>query len=109
MFRRPRAELVSTAATDGAEEVDMPDGRTITEIETWFSSRMTEIAGRERDVWEEYLHTTQGLVPDVYAQAEPLAWRRLRRSMAALAHDRRRDAFERDRAVAELHGLRLAS
>ena len=87
----------------------MPDARTITDVETWFSSRKEEIAGRERDGWEEYLRTTQGLNPDVYAQAEPLAWRRLRRGMAALAHDRRRDEFERDRAVAEIRGLRLAS
>jgi len=45
----------------------------------------------------------------VYQQAEPLAWRRLRRQIAQLAHDRRRDEFERDRALAEINGLRLAS
>ncbi len=87
----------------------MSQNRTAHEIETWFASRMTEFAQRERDAWEEYLRTIRGIEYEVYQQAEPLAWRRLRRQIAQLAHDRRRDEFERDRAVAEINGVRLAS
>ena len=87
----------------------MTQYRTADDVEAWFSSRVVEIAARERDAWEEYLNTIRGIDTDVYQQAEPLAWRRLRRQIAQLAHDRRRDEFERDRAVAELNGLRLAS
>jgi predicted component of type VI protein secretion system len=87
----------------------MSQYRTTHEIETWFAGRMAEFAERERDVWEEYLRTIRGLDYAVYQQAEPLAWRRLRRQIAQLAHDRRRDEFERDRAVAEINGVRLAS
>ena len=87
----------------------MPGPRTISDIETWFASRVAEIASRERDGWVEYLRTIRDLDPDVYQQSEPLAWRRLRRTMAQLAHDRRRDEFERDRAVAEIRGIKLAS
>ena len=41
---------------------------------------------------------------------QPLAWRRLRRNLAELALDRRRDAFARDRALADAgaDGFRLA-
>jgi predicted component of type VI protein secretion system len=87
----------------------MTEYRTANDVEAWFASRVLEFAGRERDAWEEYLLTIRGIELDVYQQAEPLAWRRLRRQIAQLAHDRRRDEFERDRAVAELNGLRLAS
>jgi predicted component of type VI protein secretion system len=87
----------------------MTDYRTADDVEAWFTGRMQEFAARERDAWEEYLRTIRGIDTDVYQQAEPLAWRRLRRQIAQLAHDRRRDEFERDRAVAELNGLRLAS
>jgi hypothetical protein len=87
----------------------MTEYHTADEVENWFAARVQELAARERDVWEEYLRTIRGIDTDVYQQAEPLAWRRLRRQIAQLAHDRRRDEFERDRAVAELTGLRLAS
>ena len=87
----------------------MTQYRTADDVEARFASRVVEIAARERDAWEEYLNTIRGIDTDVYQQAEPLAWRRLRRQIAQLAHDRRRDEFERDRAVAELNGLRLAS
>ena len=86
----------------------MTQYRTADDVEAWFAGRAVEIAARERDAWEEYLNTIRGIQIDVYQQAEPLAWRRLRRQIAQLAHDRRRDEFERDRAVAELNGLRLA-
>jgi hypothetical protein len=87
----------------------MTEYRTVNDVEAWFAGRVEEFAARERDVWEEYLRTIRGIDTDVYQQAEPLAWRRLRRQIAQLSHDRRRDEFERDRAVAELNGLRLAS
>jgi predicted component of type VI protein secretion system len=87
----------------------MTEYRTADDVDAWFAGRMQECAARERDAWEEYLCTIRGIDTDVYQQAEPLAWRRLRRQIAQLAHDRRRDEFERDRAVAELNGLRLAS
>ena len=87
----------------------MPEPRTLTDVESWFTTRMQEIALRERGAWEEYLRTIRGLGTDIYDQTEALAWRRLRRTMAQLAHDRRRDEFERDRAVAEIRGVRLAS
>lgn len=87
----------------------MAHNRTAHEIEAWFAGRMAESAQRERDAWEEYLRTIRGTEHDVYQQAEPLAWRRLRRQIAQLAHDRRRDEFERDRGLAEINGVRLAS
>jgi hypothetical protein len=87
----------------------MTEYRTANDVEAWFTGRIEEIAARERDAWEEYLTTIRGIDTDVYQQAEPLAWRRLRRQIAQLSHDRRRDEFERDRAVAEFNGLRLAS
>jgi hypothetical protein len=83
--------------------------RTITEVESWFAERLVELEAREREAWEEYLHTVRASEGTVYEQAEALAWRRLRRTMASLAHDRRRLEFERDRAVAEIRGLRLAN
>jgi hypothetical protein len=87
----------------------MPDRRTISDVDEWYALRMAEVAMRERGCWEEYLGTIRGADAAAYEQTEQLAWRRLRRATAQLAHDRRRDAFERDRAVAELRGLRLAS
>lgn len=86
----------------------MPDRRTISDVDEWCAVRMADVAARERTCWEEYLVTIRGANTAAYEQAEQLAWRRLRRSTAQLAHDRRRDAFERDRAVAEIRGLRLA-
>jgi hypothetical protein len=87
----------------------MTEHRTANDVEAWFTGRVEEFATRERDAWEEYLCTIRGIDTDAYQQAEPLAWRRLRRQIAQVSHDRRRDEFERDRAVAELNGLRLAS
>lgn len=85
----------------------MTSGR---DIERWFAERCERHDARERDAWDEYLRTTRMAPADVYDAAEPLAWRRLRRQLAELHHDRRRDAFERDRAVAETTSTRrLAS
>jgi hypothetical protein len=82
---------------------------TIPDIESWFAERLAELQQREQEAWQEYLDTLRPCDTDLYEQTEPLAWRRLRRTLANLAHDRRRDEFERDRALAEAHGLRLAS
>jgi hypothetical protein len=83
---------------------------TIPEIESWFAARLAELHQREQVAWQEYLDTLRPCGDaNLYEQTEPLAWRRLRRTLASLAHDRRRDEFERDRALAEAHGLRLAS
>jgi hypothetical protein len=81
---------------------------TIPDIETWFAERLGELQHREQEAWREYLDTLRPCDRNLYEQTEPLAWRRLRRTLAGLAHDRRRDEFERDRALAEARGLRLA-
>jgi hypothetical protein len=86
----------------------MAQHRTPDDIETWYCERVERVVVREREAWDEYLETTRRCPEHVYSQAEPLAWRRLRRRLAELAHDRRRDAFERDRALAEAAGYRLA-
>ncbi len=88
----------------------MTSGRTSTrEIERWHAERSARHDAREREAWDEYLRTTRMSPEHAYEQSEPLAWRRLRRILAELHHDRRRDAFERDRAVAEPSLRRLAS
>jgi hypothetical protein len=81
---------------------------TIPDIESWFAERLGELKQRELEAWREYLDALRPCDANLYEQTEPLAWRRLRRTLAGLAHDRRRDEFERDRALAEAHGLRLA-
>jgi hypothetical protein len=86
----------------------MAQHKTTHEIETWFRERLERLERLERETWSEYLETCRRCPEHAYAQAEPLAWRRLRRRLAELAHDRRRDAFERDRALAEAAGYRLA-
>ena len=86
----------------------MAQRHTTDEIESWYRERVERHVTREREAWDEYLDTCRRCPQHVYAQAEPLAWRRLRRRLAELAHDRRRDAFERDRALAEAAGYRLA-
>jgi hypothetical protein len=83
--------------------------RTPSDIEAWCENRRQEHACRERAAWDEYLMSTRGCAAAAYDQAEVLAWRRLRRQLAQLSYDRRRSEFERDRALAELYGLRLAS
>lgn len=83
--------------------------RTISDIGPWFEARVQLQAEREAAAWAEYLRTVRAASSEIYEQSEPLAWRRLRRALAELSHDRRRLEFERDRALAELSGLRLAS
>jgi hypothetical protein len=63
---------------------------------------------RECTAWKEYLAMTRAGA-DAYEQTEPFAWRRLRRSLAELAGERRRADFELDRALAESHGTRRAA
>jgi hypothetical protein len=75
----------------------------------WYAARRTAHAVRERVAWDEYLRMSKGCAGnlDLYVHAEPLAWRRLRRGLAEIAHLRRRDGFERDRALAEQAPLGL--
>jgi hypothetical protein len=89
---------------------DVSHMRTTDEIEAWFHERVERHEARQQEAWVEYLETTRRCPEHVYLQAEPLAWRRLRRRLAELAHDRRRDAFARDRALADAgaDGFRLA-
>jgi hypothetical protein len=86
----------------------MAQHRCVNDIEAWFRDRVARLECREREAWSEYLETCRRCPEHAYQQAEPLAWRRLRRCLAELAHDRRRDTFERDRAMAEAAGYRLA-
>ena len=80
------------------------------DAEAWYAERRDAHALRERDAWKEYLRMTQACAGDLalYTRSEPLAWRRLRRALAEVAHLRRRDAFVRDRALAEQQPLPLA-
>jgi hypothetical protein len=77
----------------------------------WYAERCTTHARRERAVWDEYLRMTKSCAGDLelYTRSEPLAWRRLRRGLAEVAHLRRRDAFERDRALADQRPRAVAS
>ena len=84
--------------------------QTVDEIEAWFRERVERHEARQQEAWLEYLETTRRCPEHVYLQAEPLAWRRLRRNLAELAHDRRRDPIARHRpqAHAGAEGSRLA-
>jgi hypothetical protein len=82
----------------------------VSAIEHRFRDQERELAARTQLAWTEYLRTTRSCAATIYAEAEPIAWRRLRRSLAALCHDRRRSEFERDRALADaVHDYLLAS
>jgi hypothetical protein len=59
--------------------------------------------------WNEYLAMTRAGTPQAYAETEAFAWRRLRRSLAELAGERRRVDFEIDRQLAESRGIRRAA
>jgi hypothetical protein len=52
---------------------------------------------------------TRASDPRAYVQTETFAWRRLRRSLAELAGERRRVDFEVDRQIAESRGTRRAA
>jgi hypothetical protein len=82
---------------------------TSSELHRTQSERLARLDERTSDAWGEYLAMTRGSAPDVYAQTESFAWRRLRRDMAAIAHERRRIEFEFDRALVELLGTRRAA
>ena len=72
--------------------------------------RRRELDGRERAAWDEYLGVSKGCAGDLerYHRAEPLAWRRLRRALTDVAHERRRDAREQDRLRAAARAMALA-
>ena len=70
---------------------------------------LARIDERTGTAWREYLTMTRAALAASYTETETFAWRRLRRSLAALAADRRRADFERDRELAELHGTRRAA
>lgn len=70
--------------------------------------RVARLDDRVCTAWKEYLAMTRAGA-DAYEQTEPFAWRRLRRSLAELAGERRRADFELDRALAESHGTRRAA
>ena len=79
------------------------------ELRERYSERQANLAERECQAWREYLATTRSDDPVRYEQAEPFAWRRLKRMLAELAGDRRRVEFEFDRALVEARGISKAS
>ena len=72
-------------------------------------AQLARIDERTRTAWSEYLAMTRASAPQAYADTEAFAWRRLRRSLAELAGDRRRVEFELDRQHAESRGIRRAA
>ena len=79
------------------------------EIRRRHAERLERLARRESEAWREYVDCLRGVDPLGYEMAEPMAWRRLRRRLAELAFDRRREEFELDRALVADSGLRKAS
>ena len=79
------------------------------ELHRIHSERIARLDERTCAAWGEYLAMTRASTPDVYAQTESFAWRRLRRDMATIAQERRRIEFEFDRALIELSGTRRAA
>ena len=82
---------------------------TRSELHRIHAERVARLDERTRSAWGEYLAMTRASTPDVYAETESFAWRRLRRDMAAIAQERRRIEFEFDRALVELSGTRRAA
>jgi len=82
---------------------------TRSELHRTHSERTARLDERMSAAWGEYLAMTRASPPDVYAQTESFAWRRLRRDLAAVAQERRRVEFELDRALVELSGIRRAA
>jgi hypothetical protein len=72
-------------------------------------AQLARVDERIATAWNEYLVMTRAGAPAAYAQTEAFAWRRLRRSLADLAGERRRLEFELDREIAESRGLRRAA
>jgi hypothetical protein len=73
------------------------------------TAQLARIEARVGTAWGEYLAMTRASDPRAYVQTETFAWRRLRRSLAELAGDRRRVDFEVDRRIAESRGTRRAA
>ncbi len=71
--------------------------------------QLARIDERTATAWSEYLAMTRASSPLAYAETEAFAWRRLRRSLAELAGERRRVEFELDREIAESRGTRRAA
>jgi hypothetical protein len=72
-------------------------------------AQLARVDERIGTAWNEYLAMTRAGAPAAYTQTEAFAWRRLRRSLAELAAERRRLEFELDREIAESRGLRRAA
>jgi hypothetical protein len=79
------------------------------ELQQRYAERLARLSERETQAWCEYLASTRAGDSVVYEQAEPFAWRRLKRMLAELAADRRRAEFEFDRGTAEARGISRAS
>ena len=79
------------------------------ELRRQHAERAARLAARENQAWSEYLAMTRGGDELGYETAEPFAWRRLRRGLAEIAHDRRRIEFELDRSLADARGISRAS
>jgi len=79
------------------------------ELRQRYTERLAALAERECQAWREYLASTRSDDPLHYEQAEPFAWRRLKRMLAELAGDRRKVQFEHDRALVEARGATQAS
>ena len=82
---------------------------TRSELDRIHSERLARLHERTGAAWGEYLAMTRASTPDVYAQTESFAWRRLRRDIATITQERRRIEFEFDRALVELSGTRRAA
>jgi hypothetical protein len=72
-------------------------------------AQLARIDERIRTAWSEYLAMTRASAPQAYAETETFAWRRLRRTLAELAGERRRVDFERDRQSAESRAISRAA
>ncbi|HEY1478510.1 MAG TPA: hypothetical protein VGF46_00685 [Gaiellales bacterium] len=82
---------------------------TRTELHRDHLERSNRLAERTSTAWAEYLAMTRASAPEVYAETESFAWRRLRRDLAAIAQERRRVEFELDRGLIDLLGTRRAA
>jgi hypothetical protein len=83
--------------------------RTASEPHDRHRERVAHLDERTCTAWKEYLAMTRAGAEGAYEQTESFAWRRLRRGLAELAGERRRAAFELDRALAESHGTHRAA
>jgi hypothetical protein len=79
------------------------------ELRRTYAERAARLAARENEAWMEYLAYIRAGEANGYESVEPFAWRRLRRALAELAHDRRRYEFELERALVDARGISRAS